>query len=130
MGSKIVKILLALLVLLFNNGLLAVEAADQSPLYSIPFDETDWKYQHALDVLRQGLADAVTLARVVILAGSDCDPSFLRCKCSRTRSPQLTSILELMSPSYLSRQATDSLPQIFKSKISTLCSRYSELLLV
>ena len=67
-----------LLFLLMHNGLVAAT----EPLYSLPFDsKTDWRYDAYRDIVRQGFRDAVTIARVVVLTGSDCDDAFLRCKC-------------------------------------------------
>jgi hypothetical protein len=58
------------LLLLLNVGLVVAAR----PAFRLPFKKTDWRYQAFAGLMRQGFQDAITLARVVVLTGTDCDP--------------------------------------------------------
>ncbi|KIW63337.1 hypothetical protein PV04_10191 [Phialophora macrospora] len=58
------------LLLLLNVGLVV----GAHPAFRLPWKKTDWKYQAFAGLMRQGFQDAITLARVVVLSGTDCDP--------------------------------------------------------
>lgn len=75
MSFKVIKMLPIFLLLLLLNLKMAFAAF---PLIYFPDEikepEHDDLYQAARMVYKQAFEDAITLARVVVLTGSDCDP--------------------------------------------------------
>jgi hypothetical protein len=68
MASGIVKMLVAVLLLLLNHVAFAA-----NPKFAPGYGKTGPQYQLIGRIMRQAWEDAVTLARVVVRTGSDCD---------------------------------------------------------